>query len=287
MRFPQPQWEKLAVSDNASSLSYGLPYPNINEVQGLANHQGATNHENFSFTSSSAEPSSSSTYLGPESAGTSFTSSDEINVLQPTDTGMQRTDNHAALMEDSYQPLAHHPGRMTSEGGRLTDILSSPPPQMMSDFNLNPHTYEPSASYLENSLSGHLSFDGYLPTSSPFTPYCDMMAPDLQWRSQDMNTSDDQLAAQDANQFIEDDYNQLPQVPVLSTPPTSNSLGFLALLSSDPVMPDDYEDLFDPEMLAAQNGTLGFLDYGTAVHENSIDQHSLRVACRTPPLLEY
>jgi hypothetical protein len=286
IRFPQPQWENLAFSDSAFSRPYGLSHPDMNEVQGFSSYQGATNNEDFAFTSTSVEPSSSSAYLSPETACTPFASGDEINGLQPTDAGMQQTEKYEAHTENIFQQPAHHPGRMTSEGDKLTDIFSSPPPRMVSDFGLTLHTYEPSASNLDNSFSTHQSFDGYLPANSSFTPYGDMVGKDLQWRNEDMNYGDGYLPPQDANHFIGNDYNQLSQVPVLSTPLESNNVSFLNLLSSDPIMPEEYQDQLYSEMLAAQDGNQTFLEYSTPVQENPIDQHSLRIARQTPPLLE-
>jgi hypothetical protein len=285
-RFPQPQWENLAFSDSAFSRPYGLSHPDMNEVQGFSSYQGATNNEDFAFTSTSVEPSSSSAYLSPETACTPFASGDEINGLQPTNAGMQQMEKYEAHTENIFQQPAHHPGRMTSEGDKLTDIFSSPPPRMVSDFGLTLHTYEPSASNLDNSFSTHQSFDGYLPADSSFTPYGDMVGKDLQWRNEDMNYSDGYLPPQDANHFIGNDYNQLSQVPVLSTPLESNNVSFLNLLSSDPIMPEEYQDQLYSEMLAAQDGNQTFLEYSTPVQENPIDQHSLRIARQTPPLLE-
>lgn len=258
----------------------------MNEVQGLSSYQGATNHEDFAFTSTSVEPSSSSAYLSPETACTSFASGDEINGLQPTDAGMQQTEEYQPHTENIYQQPAHHPGRMTSEGDKLTDIFSSPPPRMVSDFGFTPHTYDRGASDPDNSFSMHQNFDGYLPANSSFTPYGNMIGQDLQWRHEDMNYSDDHLPPQDANHFNETDYNQLPQIPVLSTYLESNNVSFLNLLSSDPIMPEEYQDQLYLDMLAAQDGNPTFLEYSTPVQENPIDQHSLRIARQTPPLLE-
>ena len=186
----------------------------------------------------------------------------------------------------SYQSPPHHPGRMTAQGSRLTNVFSSPPPKIACDFEITPHVYQPGDSTLDSSFSKRHSFDGYLPAEFSLTPYSDIVEPDLHWRRGDLDYDDSHLTLQDAIQVIEDDCNELPPAPALSNPPESNNMSFMNLLSSDPVMPEQYHNLLDREMSVGKDREHAFLGYGTMFHESPIDQRISRLGRQTPPLLE-
>lgn len=197
----------------------------------------------------------------------------------------------------TYEPRADylhlssplHPGRMTAQGSRLTNVFSSPAPKIACDFETTPREYQPGNSTPESPFSKRHSLDGYPPAEFSLTPYSDIVRPDLHWRRGDLDYHDSHLTIQDANQVIEDecdDYNELPPASALSNPPESNNMSFMNLLSSDPVMPEQYHDLLDPEMLVGKDRDHAFFGYGTMFHGSPIDQRISRLGRRTPPLLE-
>jgi hypothetical protein len=283
---PQPQWEKLEFTNSASNGPYELPYPDTDEALRLVNCQGGKNRGESSFTSTYVDPSSACSDPGLETAGTSFSSDFEMSDLQAANAKMQHMVTYEPHADYSYQSPPHRPGRMTAQGRRLTNVFSSPPSKTASDFEITPHVYQPGGSTLDSSFLKRHSFDGYLPAKFSLIPYSDIIEPDLHWRRGDLEYDDSHLALQDANQVIEDDYNELPPAPALSNPPESNNMSFMNLLSSDPVMPEKYHTLLDPEMSVGKDREHFFLGYGTMFQESSIDQRISQLGRQTPPLLE-
>lgn len=243
------------------------------------------------FASTYLNQSFSSGDIDAETAATSYASGDEINdvahSIQLVNAKMQQNVTNEPHSDTySYQARPRHPGRMTALGGRLTDIFSSPSSRRTSDLDISSHIDQPSDSMLDSIFSRRRSFDGYLPAEILPTPYGHSVTTDVQWRSGSLDYVSSHLALQDANEFMEDDYNQLPEAPALPTHPDSKSTSFLDLLSSDPAMPEEYLDFLDTEITNENEREQAPTEYDTVIQGNTFDQGSLRFTRQTPPLLD-
>lgn len=270
---PQPQWEKLGYLDSVSGRPSELPY---------LDHQDWAGVGDVSFSPTYAHPSFSSQDACYETVATSFASNVEMSDLQAANARMQDIVTFEPQADFLYQSPPRQPGRTTAHGGKLTDTFSSPPPQLTGDFEITPHTYQPNLSTLDSSCSRRHSFDGYLAPNFLLTPFAESIEPNLQWGNGDMDYANNSFAREDA--ISEDGFNELPPAPSLSAP-GSNGMSFLNLLSSDPVMPEQFHNL-GPGLSAGNYPGQVFLGHDAVIDDSPSDHGILRHGRQTPPLLE-
>jgi hypothetical protein len=278
--FPQPQWEKLGVTSSASNGPSEMPRPGTNYYLDFA--QDWAGRGDVSFTSTYIDSSLSSQDYSSGTIASSFTADFSMSDVQAANARMQNIVAYDPQAEFLDQAPPHHPGRMTTQGNNLTDAFSSPPERLSSEFEITPHTYHSDVSTLESSFLRRHSFGGYLPANLVLTPYGN--DPDLEWEDGDSEHADTNSAPQDA--ISQNDNNQLPPAPTLSTPPGRDNMSFMDLLSSDPVMPEHYLNLLDPGFSTGKYPQHNFRESNFVEYENPIDQGISRNGRQTPPLLE-
>ena len=294
----QPTWLDAGFGNGNMLEDHEWPRQTSDQGSEMAGDQHELpliSHEHTSFNSANTRlnsPFSSNEMHETTTAATSFESGGDLEALpyglQQTRARLQRALELGHIETHASQMSHYHPGRTTAQGAKLSDVYSSPPSTTRHNFDIMSPMYSPGSFVLDNRSSRRHSIGSYTFADETVTPYGHRIETDDQWRGGDIGFVGSHLAEPSADQFIEDDSNDLPAAPPVFSrlQPQLKSTGFLELLSSDPVMPE-YQEYTDMQMTDENQYDRIQTEYET-IAEASIDaKNPLQLARQTPPLLDY
>jgi hypothetical protein len=275
---PQPLWDVVGIASSPHDQSDDFPYLSQNLGSESIKNLEPVEHRQISFNST--EPhhgqsfSSEDMYAGTTIATSSGSGDDLAYGLQQANARMQHAlaDSHSL----DHPHSMFHPGRMTMQGGELSNIFTSP---LRPSYDLGNTSWEYQPPNFLADARRH-SFGDYPGANESLPQYGQNV--DSQGNADDFSFAGNHLLLRDTGRAIEGDYDLPSALPVSSSArSTSRNPSFQDLLSSDPFENDDYQMNIDPH-LSDENSLPEAQPESGAVGEDE----TTRPIRQTPPMLD-
>jgi hypothetical protein len=275
---PQPFWDEVGIASSPPGQSDDFPYLSQDPGSESMKDLESVEHRQISFNSTEPQHgqsfSSEDMYSGTTIA-TSFGSEGDLAYgLQQVNARMQHP--LADSLSHDHPHLMFRPGRMTMQGGELSNIFTSP---LRPSYDLGNTSWEYQPPNFLADARRH-SFGDFPGANESLPQYGQNV--DSKGNAGDFSFTGSHLLLEDTDRAVDGDYDLPNALPMSSSArPTSRNPSFQDLLSSDPFENDDYQMYIDPN-LSDENSLQEAQPESEAVGEDE----TTRPIRQTPPMLD-